>query len=51
MILNVINNKNERYSIIIDKDDNSYVEMCVFIKYKKIILTFKNHAKTAYLFE
>lgn len=51
MILNVINNKDERYTIIIDKDDNSYVEMCVFIKYKKIILTFKNHAKTAYLFE
>ena len=35
MILNVINNKDERYSIIVDKDDNSYVEMCIFIKYKK----------------
>lgn len=35
MILNVINNKDEKYSIIVDKDDNLYVEMCVFIKYKK----------------
>lgn len=34
MILNTINNKNENFTFEVDKDDNLYVEMVVFIKYK-----------------
>lgn len=35
MLLNVTNNKNDNFTIKVDKDDNLYVEMCVFIKYRK----------------
>ena len=35
MLLNGTNNKNENFIIKVDKDDNLYVEMCVFIKYRK----------------
>lgn len=34
-ILNVVNNKEEHYSFIVDKDDNYYVSMKMYIKYTK----------------
>ena len=35
VILNVINNKSESYSFVVDKDDNYYVSMRMYIKFKK----------------
>ena len=36
MLLNVINAKGEAYSVLVEKNDNLYVEMRLFIKFNKV---------------
>ena len=36
MLLNVVNAKGETYSMLVEKNDNLYVEMRLFIKFNKV---------------